>query len=167
MATFEHWWIYISVTVRCIHEPLLFLVLLWFFGLWFICTFLFVFTCPLFGTVCWNEKVNSVFIVFKINKIYMPYQNGVTFDIVMHFYSLLFLSRKLVGFLCSISVDTLMRIVIMLLLYHLVIISLASLRLQVMNILLLPFVFYCHWFCFAYPDGDFCTFPSSYYFKLY
>lgn len=97
----------------------------------------------------------------------MSHQNGVTFDIVMHFYSLLFLSRKLVGFLCSISVDTLMRIVIMLLLYHLVIISLDSLRLQMMNILLLPFVFYCHWFCFAYSDGDFCTFPSSYYFKLY
>ena len=97
----------------------------------------------------------------------MPHQNGVAFDIVMHFYSLLFLNRKLVSILCSISVDTSMRIVIMFLLYHLVIISLASLRLQMMNISLVPYVFYCHWFCFAYPDGDSCTFPSSYYFKLY
>ena len=85
----------------------------------------------------------------------------------MHFYSLLFLNRKLVGILCSISVDTLMRIVIMFLLYHLVIISLASLRFQMMNILVVSFVFYCHWFCFGYPDSDSCTFPSSYYFKLY
>lgn len=131
------------------------------FGLWSICT------CPLFGTICWNEKVNSVFIVFKINNIYTTHQNGVTVDIFMHFYSLLFVSRKLVDILCSISVDTLMRIVIMFLLYHLVIISLASLRLQMMNILFVPFVFYCHWFCFAYRGGDSCTFPSSYYFKLY